>query len=377
MSVWGFTQLISLKRKNCFDIFILMRFSSRNLQQINHFHHLAWNRSILSQRFCRPNAFYSTTYCLQERRTYYQILNVKQFALAKEIKSAYYEIAKQCHPDVNSNDKNAAKKFREASEAYEILSDDSKRANYDAGLTGSTASESFRKEPYYYGDDNEYAYRWEDINPDEQKYKDFRRRWSQWTDWTDWNRKTNKRKRNEDSSDYEFNGYMFLFEKNIWISMQEAAEGLTREFKIRHPLRNFDNKKEKLSATVKINPGIEDKEVLQVVIGDIMECLFTIRIKNSDNLKRIGKNVYSVRWISKALAKYGGSIRVNGLYGDLELTIPAGTRPLTNFQMSDQGFQDSKSDENYGHHFVLVKIRDFEHSHKHRRKKRYCNRNRR
>merc|ERR1712126_708390 len=124
-----------------------------------------------------------TTFCLQERRTYYQILNVKQFALAKEIKSAYYEIAKQCHPDVNSNDKNAAQKFREASEAYEILSDDSKRANYDAGLTGNAASESIRKEPYYYTDEHEY--------------QDFRRRWSQWTDWTDWNRKTKKRKRNE------------------------------------------------------------------------------------------------------------------------------------------------------------------------------------
>ena len=129
------------------------------------------------------------------------------------------------------------------------------------------------------------------------------------------------------------------------------------------------------SSTVKINPGIEDKEVLQVVIGDIMECLFTIRIKHTSNLKRVGKNVYSVRWISKAMAKYGGSIRVNGLYGDLELTIPAGTRSLTNFQMSDQGFQDSKSDEDNGDHFVLVKISDFEYSHKHKRKKRYCNRN--
>lgn len=376
MSFCGLTQRISLDGRRCFNFFNLMRSSSPNLQQINHFHHFAWNCSMLSQRLCRHNAFYSTTYCLQERRTYYQILNVKEFALAKEIKSAYYEIAKQCHPDVNSNDKNAAQKFREASEAYEILSDDSKRADYDAGLTGNKASESSRKEPYYYTDDNEYAYRWEDINPDEQKYQDFRRRHSQWTGWTDWNRKNNDRKRNYDSSDYEFNGYMFLFEKQIWISMQEAAQGLEREFKIPHPLRNFDQRKEKLSAVVKINPGIEDKEVLQVVIKDIMECLFTIRIKYSSNLKRVGKNVYSVRWITKAMAKYGGSIIVNGLYGDLELTIPAGTRPQTNFQMSDQGFLDSKSDDNYGDHFVLVKISDFVKSYKHKRRK-HCNRNRR
>merc|ERR1711994_1199452 len=82
---------------------------------------------------------------------------------------------------------------------------------------------------------------------------------------------------------------MFLYERTIRITMQEAAQGLTKEYKIPHPLRKYHPAKEKLSASVKIKPGIEDKEVLQVLIQDIMECLFTIRIKPSNNLSRVGK----------------------------------------------------------------------------------------
>lgn len=53
-------------------------------------------------------------------------------ASAKDIKKAYYELAKKFHPDTNKGDKEAQKKFQEVSEAYECLSDDNKRKQYDA-----------------------------------------------------------------------------------------------------------------------------------------------------------------------------------------------------------------------------------------------------
>ena len=52
---------------------------------------------------------------------------VEKNATAKEIKKAYYQLAKKCHPDTNKGDKEAQKKFQEVSEAYECLSDDNKR----------------------------------------------------------------------------------------------------------------------------------------------------------------------------------------------------------------------------------------------------------
>ena len=65
-------------------------------------------------------------------KNYYEILGVSEKASVKEIKKAYYDLAKKNHPDVAKDNPNAAKKFAEISEAYEVLEDDNKRAEYDA-----------------------------------------------------------------------------------------------------------------------------------------------------------------------------------------------------------------------------------------------------
>ncbi|OEH79105.1 putative DnaJ domain-containing protein [Cyclospora cayetanensis] len=70
---------------------------------------------------------------------YYSILGVKKAASQDEIKKAYRQIALQWHPDRNpSNREEAGKRFREASEAYQTLSDPTKRAQYDASLDGAS-----------------------------------------------------------------------------------------------------------------------------------------------------------------------------------------------------------------------------------------------
>ena len=68
---------------------------------------------------------------MAEKRDYYQVLGVDKNADAATIKKAYYKLAKQYHPDANPGDKVAEEKFKEANEAYEVLSDADKRAKYD------------------------------------------------------------------------------------------------------------------------------------------------------------------------------------------------------------------------------------------------------
>jgi molecular chaperone DnaJ len=65
------------------------------------------------------------------KRDYYEILGVSKTATAEEIKKAYRKVALQFHPDRNQGDKASEEKFKEAAEAYEILSDAQKKAKYD------------------------------------------------------------------------------------------------------------------------------------------------------------------------------------------------------------------------------------------------------
>jgi len=75
------------------------------------------------------------------KRDFYEILGVDKNADEATIKKAYRKKAIQFHPDKNPGDASAEDKFKEAAEAYEVLSDDNKRARYDqfghAGMSGA------------------------------------------------------------------------------------------------------------------------------------------------------------------------------------------------------------------------------------------------
>ena len=302
---------------------------------------------------------FSTHNCLHKICDYYQILKVSDTASAAEIKSAYYKIAKQCHPDMNTNDPTASDMFRQVSEAYEVLCDDYRRAQYD-GTRSSRSGVINNNEYYNRPSPVKNVHKWEDVDPDEN----FEQKFGQWTDWTQY-RKNHQNKSYENN---EKSNYAFVRERTIRISLQQAAKGQVRELKFSHPLNKMHGyKKKKLCASINMIPGIEDKKVITVILDQIMEVFVTIHINKSRNLKRVGANVYSTSMVSAPKCKYGGKVRLKGLYGEIELEIPAGTRSGTNIQLSQQGFKISETCDSYGDHFVLVKIKDFVYTHRSKR----------
>ncbi|MBQ7507756.1 MAG: DnaJ domain-containing protein [Spirochaetales bacterium] len=81
---------------------------------------------------------------MADKRDYYEVLGVQKNATQEEIKKAYRKLAIENHPDKNPGDKAAEERFKEATEAYEVLSDETKRKNYDNyGFAGVDGSQGF------------------------------------------------------------------------------------------------------------------------------------------------------------------------------------------------------------------------------------------
>ncbi len=92
------------------------------------------------------------------KRDYYQVLGIDKSASAAEIKKAYRKLAMKFHPDKNQGNKEAEEKFKEASEAYEVLSDANKKSRYDqfghAGMSGAFGHQGgFRWSDFTHGSD--------------------------------------------------------------------------------------------------------------------------------------------------------------------------------------------------------------------------------
>lgn len=153
-----------------------------------------------------------TSRVLSAKQDYYKTLGVDKSATAKDIKKAYYELAKRWHPDTNKNDPSAAKKFQEVSEAYEVLSDDSKRRQYDQfGTTTDTSGQGFSGFQGFHSN----------IDPEElfrNIFGDFTRGFAE------------KNFGQQDmNSDFGFSAPQ---EIQLSLSFKEAAKGCTKEVKI-------------------------------------------------------------------------------------------------------------------------------------------------
>jgi len=322
------------------------------------------------------------------------VLGIPKNADQKQIKKAYYQLAKKYHPDSNKDDPNASKKFQEVSEAYEILGDDDKRAQYD---TYGTSGEQFGGMGGGQG-----GFR-SNIDPEELFRTIFGDKGSPFGNFGNFGGGGGGTTEQFDFGPKEYHVNLTFqqaaqgVQKDMFVSIMDTCNkckgtgsepgskpercptcngtGMetvsTGPFMMRSTCRRCSgkgsynknpcgecrgagqtNQRQKIS--VPVPAGIDDGQTVRMPVGN-KEVFITFRVEKSEYFTRKGADVYTDASISLAQSALGGSIRVQGIYEDLNIQIPPGTNSHTRMRMAGKGI---KKVSGYGHgdHYINIKI---------------------
>lgn len=282
----------------------------------------------------------------------YQVLKVGRTASDKEIKSAYRKLAKKYHPDTNPGDAKAEQRFKEVTEAYQILGDKEKRKLYDqfgmAAFDGSMGQDgathngqqrqtagngSFYRE-YHYGDGN-----MDDIFDDlfgGMFHGRYQRGFGEEEVY-------GQAKGRNISSDItiDFDEAVFGCDKILHL------EGNTRE-----------------SLKVHIPAGIDEGQSVRLKgkgqpargRGQAGDLLLKVHILDKAGYKREGKDVYITESIPYTTAALGGEARFRTLYGAVDCRIPAGTQSGSKIRIKNKGIVSMKDPTVHGDEYVTIQI---------------------
>lgn len=272
-------------------------------------------------------------------KDYYEILGVSKNADEKEIKSAYRKLAKKYHPDLHQGDDAAAEKFKEISEAYEVLSDKSKRKKYDTFGSNYDFSSGYDFDPSQYG----YTYTtggsgadfsdfFETIFGSSRSGGNFSGGFNINDIFGDLSGRGNGRTANKTRN---------KFESELSISIREAYEGTTKNVNLTYKQKEYD-------IVVKVPNGITRGKKVKVkgekfgLPGDI---LFKINIRDEKDMSLDGLDITKKEDIYPWEAAFGSSKTVETLNGKLKLKIPENFVGGNKMRIPSKGFKDLKGNK--------------------------------
>lgn len=263
-------------------------------------------------------------------KDYYKILGFKNSrASLDDIKNAYREQAKKYHPDVNKNNKKAEERFKDISEAYNTLSDAKKRRKYD------------RMWYYYIGRKNKQNEKYR-----EAKVKDFMNLF--------FGEKKSTENQNLKIKENPEKGEDIYTE--VTTTIAEAYFGVTKVLNF----KTVDGGNKKID--VKIPSGIRNNEKIRVLGqgkngkngGKNGDLFIKIKIKNNQNLKLEGIDLYTELPITPWESALSTKVQITGIDEEVEVEVPKGIQSGEQIIIDGKGYKDGKGGR--GKLIISVKI---------------------
>ncbi|MGV6827943.1 MAG: DnaJ C-terminal domain-containing protein [Flavobacteriales bacterium] len=274
---------------------------------------------------------------------YYKILGIPKNASQKDIKKAYRKLARKYHPDVNTGDPSAEKKFKEINEAHEVLSNPENRKKYDQYGKDWKHAEEFEK-----AKKQQQQYQQQYAHSEQQGYSQFNE-----DDFSDFFSSMFGDRQQHSRRQTQFKGSDFkaTLQLNLTDTLKSHKQTLT-----------INNKKIRIT----IPEGIENGQTIKIkghgqkvpkggIHGDL---LITFNIINNTPFKRNGNNLYLTVDLDIYKAILGGEVIIATIEGKkVKLKVKPETQNQTKVKLKAKGLPIYKKEGEFGDLYITYKLK--------------------
>ncbi|WP_268033306.1 J domain-containing protein [Algoriphagus sp. PAP.12] len=273
---------------------------------------------------------------------YYEVLGIPKTADEKEIKAAYRKMARKYHPDLNPDNKEAEKKFKEVNEANEVLSNPENRKKYDKygkdwkhGEEFEKAQQQRRQQQSQY---SQYGSGAEGFGG--QDYSDFFE--SMFGGTSGHSRQSHRPK----FKGQDYNAELHLDLKDVYTTQKQVLTVNDKKIRITIPAGVENEQLIKIKGNG--GPGLNG--------GPNGDLYIKFIINNHTDFKREGNNLYKDEPLDLYTAILGGDIHVDTFDGKVKLKVKAGTGNGTKVKLKGKGFPVYKKDGEFGDLILTYQI---------------------
>ncbi len=270
---------------------------------------------------------------------YYKILGISKTASEKGIKTAYRKLARKYHPDVNPDNKEAEKKFKEINEANEVLSDPENRKKYDKYGKDWKHGEEYEKAQRQQQRQSKYQSSQQDFSNEE--YSDF------FESMFGGGRSSHRQGRSPKFKGQDYNAELHLNLKDVYTSQQQVL--------------TVNGKKIRLTIPAGVENGqvikIKGKGGLGINGGPDGDLYIKFIIDNHTKFKREGNNLYQNVNLDLYTSILGGEITLDTFNGKVKLKITPETKNESKVKLKGKGFPIYKKEGGFGDLIITFHIK--------------------